>query len=177
MAQDWLRRAVDDVVGCGCRPPGIVGAGRTSTQPGYMLTAHRLASLCVRYSQSQSLIFRSSTTVCHKYPLSALRNFNNRRMSSQSIAVIDDSELKDGEMCVSYCGPSVLISLTDLGEWQEGGFVWRWKGTAFASRRPSTCNECILYSLRSTPGQRSSDSGRKGGVVSLIIYLSGTLAY
>lgn len=98
-------------------------------------------------------------------------------MSSQSIAVIDDSELKDGEMCVSHCGPPVLVSLTDLREWQEGGFVRRWKGTAFASRRPSTCNECILYPLRSTPGQRSSDSGRKGGVVSLTIYLLGTLAY
>lgn len=112
MTHDWLAAQDDDVVG---RRGRALGCNRKlSTQPGCMLPVPRLASLCPLTSRCLYRGLRSTSVNSHIYPRSSLRAQQQRRMSTQTIAVLDYSELKDGEMCVICAVDCKVTSLKPL---------------------------------------------------------------
>ena len=91
--------------------------------------------------------------------LSSTISISKRTMSTKSIAVLDENELKDGQMYAQllFCPHSRDVTDCKPNIIQEGGCVWGRKGPPITFGGPSSCNECILHALRCSSRERCPD--------------------
>lgn len=83
-----------------------------------------------------------------------------RAMSTQTIAVLDESELKDGQLWVVSSRETGSSALADRGSvCQEGSAVRRRQGVAVQARRHRARNVRVLHALR-RPARQGCSYGR-----------------
>ena len=91
--------------------------------------------------------------------LNPTTSITNRTMSTKTVAVLDENELKDGQMYaqVLFCPHSRDVTDCKPNIIQEGGWVRGRKSSPFTFGGPGSCNECILHPLRGSSRERRPD--------------------